>query len=255
MVVMASRRRRRWWIASLTLALVVGAGVVAYRQACSSDPVSGDEALADFRRSGGRVGPSGPRPGVYTYAATGSERGGTGPISITRDVPSQARLVVTPDGAGWYAELSYSKQHIEGARYEQTSDGIVITSRRTKVTFAGVGRDDRRSLEPPSRFLPAGASAGTRWSESYRTGDIAVAVTTRIERTEALDVGGSAVATMLIISDATTTGAHPGTRRERLWWSPDLALPVRWDVDMEIRGTFGFSADTSLTLEAIEPAV
>ncbi len=233
----------------VVVALLTIGWVVVRNVAGSSDPVTDREALATFNAAAsGAVPAGGPAPGVYRYRAKGSERGGAGPLAISRAVPAEARLVVTPRGAGWEAELSYSRQHVEGARYEVRDGAIRVTWRRTKVTFAGFGRDDRRTVDPPSLVLPARAAAGTRWNEDYRTGDISVHAQSRVLRMERVRVDAMTVDTLVVESRSTTTGPHPGTRVETLWWAPALGLPVRWDVDMDIGGVFGFQAGISVEL-------
>ena len=175
-------------------------------------------------------------------------------LAVTRDVPPEARLVVTRRPDGWESELSYSRQHIEGARYALRDGAVRVTWRRTKVTFAGFGRDDRRSVEPPSLFVRSDVKVGDRWKETFRTGDLTVRADTRVVRTEAVDVDGRTVPTYVISSSSITQGPHPGTRRETLWWAPSLRLPVRWDVDMDIRGTFTFRTNTSVVLRSVVPA-
>ncbi len=253
-------RRSRWtrWPWLLTAAAIVlgVAGVVLWRSAGSSDPVSQDEALATFRAAGGGTGAAGgPAPGVYRYAASGSETGGVGPLAITRGLPAEARLVVTTRPDGWDAEMDYSRQHIESMRVVPHGGELRITFRRTKVTFAGFGRDDRRSVDPPSLFLPANPAPGANWRESYRTGDINVKVENRIVRRERVRVGDREVDALVVTSHSDTDGPHPGTRDETLWWAPALALPVRWDVEMDIGGTFAFRAKMSVKLASTAPQV
>ena len=236
----------------IALVGLLAIGWVVLRQvAGTSDPVTDREALSTFNAAPrGSVPAGGPAPGVYRYRATGSERGGAGPLSISRDVPAEARLVVTPSGSGWEAELSYSRQHIEGARYEVRDGAILVTSRRTKVTFAGFGQDDRRAVDPPSVFLPAGARPGTHWTEAFHTGDISVSTQNRVLRPERVAVDGKGLDTLVVDSRSTTSGVHPGTRNETLWWAPALRLPVRWDVTMNIGGVFAFHSRISVALSS-----
>jgi hypothetical protein len=253
-------KRPRWirwpWLLAAIAAVIAVAGVVVWRSAGSSDPVSRDEALAAFRAAGGGAGPAvGPAPGVYSYVASGSETGGVGPFAITRALPAEARLVVTPRADGWDAELDYSRQHIESMRVVSDGGALKVTFRRTKVTFAGFGSDDRREVEPPSLFLPANPAPGMRWRESYRTGDINVRADNRIVRRERVRVGGRDVDVVVMTSSSVTDGPHPGTREETIWWAPALALPVRWDVDMDIGGTFAFKARSSVRLTSVAPEV
>lgn len=249
-------RRHPVWSALCALAVILIVTVaVLWRAAGRSEPVSEGEALAAFRAApNDGAFADGPRPGVYVFTASGSETGGAGPLAVTRDVSPEARLVVTRRPDGWESELSYSRQHIEGARYALRDGAVRITWRRTKVTFAGFGRDDRRSVEPPSLFVRSDVKVGDRWKETFRTGDLTVRADTRVVRTEAVDVDGRTVPTYVIASSSITEGPHPGTRRETLWWAPSLRLPVRWDVDMDIGGTFTFRTNTSVVLRSVVPA-
>ena len=54
---------------------------------------------------------------------------------------------------------------------------------------------------------------------------------------------------------ADTGGPHPGTRTDTIWWSPALALPLRWEIDMGIRGVFSLTTRARLTLASTTPEV
>lgn len=233
---------------------VATAGLVVRDRASRSDPVGADEAVAAFTAAGTTSAPNGgPQPGVYRYRVVGSEEGGAGPFSVRRDLPAEALLVVTGSGDGWYAELSYSRQHIEGARYVIRDGAILVTSRRTKVTFAGFGRDDRREADPPSVFMPANALVGTRWSENSRTGDVEVRGENRVLRSQRITLGSEVVDTLVVEAKSRITGAHPGTRTEVIWWAPELGIPARSTVRMDIGGVFGFSTDIQTQLLSATP--
>lgn len=127
-------RRLRWVRVLIVVVGLLTIGWVVLRLvAGSSDPVSDRDALATFAAAArGTVPNGGPAAGVYRYRAAGSERGGTGLLAISRKVPAEARLVVTPNGVGWEAELSYGRQHIEGARYTLQDGAIQVTWRRPR---------------------------------------------------------------------------------------------------------------------------
>lgn len=248
--------RARAAILVVVVLLVAGAAATRWN-AGRSDPVSPGEALDAFRSApdGARLNGA-PRPGVYAYRASGRESGGAGPFTIGRDLPATAQMVVVAREGGWEAELLYSRQHIEGTRYVIAADGAIrVTWHRTKVTFAGIGRDDRRDVEPPSLAVPSNPVPGVAWNERYRTGDVTVRVENRIDRAEVVRVGGRPVDTVVIVTRATTDGPHPGTRSETAWWAPALGLPVRWDIDMDIGGTFGFEVTSSVRLQSTRPRV
>lgn len=248
-------------VAVLVLLALVGAGLWAWERAGSSTPVSADRALADFREgvgagaSGAAPRPGVPAPGVYTYAQTGSERGGAGPVSISRGLPDRARYLVTPAAGGYREELDLSEQHVEGLRLRVGPDGAArAVSRRTEVTFLGIGRDDRRDLSPAPLHLPAALRAGRRWSGRYSAGDLPISFRSEVLRAEPVEVGGRRVACLVVRTVTDTGGTHPGTRVDVRWWSPRRSLSLRWTIDMRIRGPVSLDTRADLRLESLTPA-
>jgi hypothetical protein len=241
----------------VTVGLVVG-GIWLWRSAHSSTPVPARDAVAAYREGAAvRPPPAAglPRPGVYTYRVSGSERGGVGPLGIQRTLPGEAQLIVTAlPGGAYQTELDYSREHIEAARYRRTPAGIQITWRRTDITFAGFGRDDRRAVSPSSLYLPAAVRVGRAWTERYRTGDLSVSATSRVVRAERVTVGGRSVPTLVVVTRSVTSGPHPGTRTETIWWAPSLGLEVRRSDRLRVTGTFAFRESADLSLESAEPA-
>jgi hypothetical protein len=247
---------RKVLVALIVLLALAGAGIWLWRSASSSSPVSEEDALASFREGGAAAGerrPGVPVAGVYTFRQTGKERGGAGPLSVTRDLPDEARYVVTSTQEGFQEELSVSEQHIEAVRFQVTAEGSRAVWRRTDVTFLGIGRDDRRELEPPPLHMPRGLPVGRTWSGRYVAGELPVSYRSEVLRREAVEVAGERLPAIVVRTVGDTGGAHPGRRVDTFWWSPRLALPLRWTIDMEIRGTVTLDATADLRLEAIEP--
>ncbi len=242
----------------LVILALAGAGIWAWNDARSSTPVSEDAAVAAFRREGGAEGgsaaPGVPRPGVYTYDQSGSESGGAGPVSISRDLPAHARYVVTHVPGGYAEELDISQEHIEGLRLRVAPDGgSRAVSRRTEVKFLGVGRDDRRDLRPAPVHLPPDLRVGRSWSGRYAAGDLPVSFRSRVLRREAVEIEGRRIPCVVVSTVGDTGGAHPGTRTDTRWWSPALALPLRWTIEMRIRGVVTLDAHADLRLESVTP--
>jgi hypothetical protein len=242
----------------LVLLAVIGAGWWLWHRAGDSSPVSREAALRDYRASGperARPRAGVPAPGVYTYAQSGSERGGAGPLSVGRSLPDRARYVVTMAPGGYAEELDMSQEHIEGLRVRVGKAGSREVSRRTDVSFAGIGRDDRRDLVPPPLRMPRALPVGARWSARYHAGPLPVSARAEVVRSEVVEVGGRRYATRVIRTDAVTGGVHPGTRVDVQWWSPALALPLRWDIDMTIRGIVRLDTHATLRLVSVTPEV
>jgi hypothetical protein len=249
--------RRSTLIVLAVLVVLGGAGLWLWQSARSSTPVSEEDALADFRERGGAAGaraPGVPRPGVYTFRQSGSERGGAGPVGISRDLPSEARYVVTLTADGYREELDISEEHVEGLRLRLTPGGARAVWRRTKVTFLGFGRDDRRRLRPPPLHLPRELRVGRRWSGRYTAGELPVSYRSEVLRREPVEVAGRRLPAVVVRTVGDTGGVHPGTRTDTFWWSPQLALPLRWDIEMNIRGTVTLDMEARLVLEDVTPA-
>jgi hypothetical protein len=247
---------RKVLVAAVVLLALTGVGIWLWQSASSSSPVSEEEALASFRQ-GGEAGeeprPGVPRAGVYTYRQAGTERGGAGPLGVTRDLPDEARYVVTPTGEGFQEELSLSEQHIEAVRFRMASEGARAVWRRTDVTFVGIGRDDRRELRPPPLHMPRRPAVGRTWSGRYVAGELPVSYRSEVVRRETVEVGGERLPAVVVRTVGDTGGAHPGRRVDTFWWSPRLALPLRWTIDMEIRGTVTLDTTADLRLQALDP--
>ncbi len=247
---------RKVLVALVIVLALIGAGIWLWLAASSSSPVSEEAAIESFREGGGGgddARPGIPQAGVYTYRQTGTDRGGAGPLSVTRDLPGEARYVVTTTPEGFEEELSLSEEHIEGVRFRMTPEGSRAVWRRTDVTFVGIGRDDRRELRPPPLHMPRRQGVGRTWSGRYVAGELPVSYRGEVLRREAVVVGGQRLPAVVVRTVSDTGGAHPGRRTDTFWWSPRLALPLRWAIEMEIRGTVTLDTTADLRLEAAEP--
>jgi hypothetical protein len=237
----------------ITVGLVVG-GWWAWNEIHSSTSASEAQALEDFRtRDQAAAGARRPRPGVYAYRVTGSETASAGPLEVKRDLPSRAQMIVRRTSAGYETELRLSEEHVETFAYRVESSGTRITSSNVKLMFLKIGRDDRRTLQPAPLYVPANLSVGRSWRAAYKAGTLAVVVANKVVRTENVTVAGRALRTFVITSRSDTTGAHSGKRVETMWWSPELVLPVRQTVDMDIGGIVGLKAKARLDLQSFLP--
>jgi hypothetical protein len=121
------------------------------------------------------------------------------------------------------------------------------------VTFLGFGRDDRRDLRPAPVHLPRDLRVGRAWSGRYSAGELPVSFRSRVLRRETVEIEGRRIACVVVRTVGDTGGAHPGTRTDTRWWSPALALPLRWTIDMRIRGVASLDTRADLTLESLTP--
>lgn len=243
----------------LVLIALVGGGFWLWDRARSSTPVSVEDAVEAFRSGAGAAAPAPtpgiPQPGVYTFAQVGDERGGAGPVDIRRSLPDEARYVVTLADGGYREELDISAEHIEATRLRVGLRRTLEMSRRTNVTFLGIGRDDRRDLEPPPVRLLRPLAVGRTWSSTYRAGTLPVTTRSVVARAETVTIDGRRYAARVIRTVGDTGGTHPGRRIDVIWWSPALALPLRWTIEMDIGGPVTLRTRAQLTLRSVTPRV
>lgn len=256
---MGRRAIARFILVALGVVVVAAgaAGAWAWYQGRTSTEVSEARALRTFRAAddGARSREGVPAPGVYTYDQDGSESGGIGPVSLTRDLPDEARYVITPTAGGYTEELSLAAEHIEAVRFRLDGRDVRAVWRRTDITFVGVGRDDRRDLRPPPLQRPGDLAVGRRWGATYRAGDLPVTSRSHVLRREAVVVDGRPLPALVIRTVGDTGGVHPGTRTDTIWWSPALSLPLRWRIDMRVSGVARITTRTDLRLRSSIPKV
>jgi hypothetical protein len=254
-------RRRPVLVAVAAVVAVLAAGLGAWWWLGSRDAgeVSRGESLAELEaRGGGRGDPEAgvPVPGVYEYDQSGWERGGVGPISIRRDLPSTARMLVAEAAAdGYLSELSLASEHVEAVRYVVVDGWARGVWRRSDVRIAGIGRDDRRAVRPPARWMPLRPRVGLTWRDEYQVGPLPVEARSEVLRRERVVVGGERVEAFVVHVVSDTGGDYPGTRTETIWWAPALALPVRWRIDSDTGGLGRLHTVTDLRLRTTEALV
>lgn len=256
------RRLRGRWRAAIIAAVVAvaaAAGLSAWVLTAGRQSSEVDEATALEQVEGGSLAESSlvgvPAPGVYTYAQDGWERVGAGPLAVRRELPDTARIAFgSVSATGFEATTFLSAEHVEGVRYRLSEGWIHEEWRRTDVTLVGIGRDDRRDLVPAPRRVPLRPRVGQSWRDEYEAGSLPVEARSRIVRADELDVAGEPVHVVVVSVDSTTGGAHPGTRTEMVWWSPERALPIRWRVEMDVEGVAELTTRTTLELSDLSPA-
>lgn len=244
----------------LALIALVGVGVggyVLWTGAHSSTAADQDGALADYRALGvtdTSTKPGAPAPGVYRYRATGTERAGSGVVSAQRPLPAQAVYIVSPIPGGYHEDLRFSEEHVEEANYAVSADAVTALWRRTKVTFLGVGTDDRSDVTPASIDHPTRFTVGRTWGGRYHLGALAVSYTGRVVSKGTATLDGAKIPVYVMRTESTYSGATPGTRVDTISWSPEHSLPVTWKVQQKTGGTAEFAISAELQLESATPS-
>ncbi|MEZ5079690.1 MAG: hypothetical protein R2878_03330 [Thermoleophilia bacterium] len=248
-------RRPSRLVGLIVAVAVVVVGVLLWQRAGRSTEVPVASAVGDFRAGGGGGSePGAPTPGVYSYRATGTERGTVGPLNIDRAVPPTARAVVRSTTRGFSLELRISEEHVEETRFVRAPRGLLAVWRRVDVRFLGIGRDDRRPLVPPVLTVPSASRVGASWDSSFRTWKLSTAGRARVVRATTLSVGGTSYPVVVLEDRGRTSGAHGGPRLQRWWWSEQLKLPIRIESDVTLGGVFGYRSKIRLDLASATPA-
>ena len=243
-------------VALIVLVGVAGGAYWVWHGAHTSTAVSQEGALAEFRAKGvsdAPAAPGVPAAGVYRYTAKGSEQAGSGVLSASRPLPAEAVYIITPKAGGYHEDLRFSEEHVEEADFLVGAHGSNATWRRTKITFLGIGSDDRDAVEPPSLDHPSELAVGRTWAGRYRLGDLRVEYTGKVTGRETAELDGRRIPVFVIRTDSTFAGSTPGSRTDVVRWSPELSLPVRWSIDQTTGGDAEFSMEADLSLVSGTP--
>ena len=206
------------------LLAAVGAGIWLWQRAGESTPVSEDAALEAYREGGGAGGraPGIPAAGrLHASARRAPSAGASGPAHLSRDLPGEARYVVTAAPGGYREELDISKEHIEGVTLRVGPKGAAggRAPHQGHVPRLRPGR-------PPGPRAAAAAAAGQAGGGARVVGELPRRRPPRhvpqpgAERADALEVDGRRYKVWVVRSDSDTGGVHPGTRTDAWWWSP-----------------------------------
>lgn len=231
--------------------LAVG-GYAAWHRAGRSTPVRLSAALRTFRAGGSALGGH-PAPGVYTYAVSGFECAGIGPVCVHRPLPRRAYEIVTRRARTLTIELDLSAQHAETQRFRLTAAGRMLTWQRTTLSILGVSQDDATATVPATLALPARLRPGMRWTQSFHAGEVRVHGRNAILPARAFTVGGHRERCVTVVADSVTAGPHPGTEDDRDCIVPGSLVDVRFSIDRRITGTFPYRLELTASLRSATP--
>jgi hypothetical protein len=172
---------------------------------------------------------------------------------VSRSFPDEAVYIVRPIAGGYHEDLRMSEEHVEEVRFRVDRAGSHALWRRTKITFAGIGEDDRNDVTPPSLDHPSDLSVGRTWSGRYRSGPMTVDFTAGVTGKETATVDGKRVPVFVIRMQSEFEGPTSGSRTDTFDWAPSLSLPVRWSIQQSTTGEAEFDMDATLELESAVP--
>ena len=172
---------------------------------------------------------------------------------MSRDLPPQAVYIVSATKAGYHEDLRHSQEHVEEVKFAVNPSGTRALWRRSKITFLGIGEDDKAAVTPPALDHPAKMTVGRTWGSTYVHGKTTVTYTGEVLSKGSVTLDGHAVPTYLIRTESTFDGPISGTRRDVVAFAPSLALPVTWTITQDTSGDAEYSIDAELELVSAVP--
>ena len=217
--------------------------------------------------SGGTAANGRPAPGVYAYAAGGTERLSLPPLSQSEGptVPGTVSLV----GADcWVLRLDYSTHHWQTWRYCQHGADLWEMGGTTWQLWS-VGPFDvtnvsRFTCAPGAESLPAHGTVGSTWQSRCTGTNSSIAGTTvtagpyRLAGTGVLVIGGTRVPAVHFHRSRTDSGGQRGTEEAEVWLDARTGLPLRLDQHLRVVtsttfGTSTYTQDGILRLTSMTP--
>lgn len=207
-----------------------------------------------------------PTPGVYTYAATGSER-----LSVLDTAqewgPTMPATVTHSDDGCWTFRLDYNTNHWReqemcpqnGTLVERRSGGYQAFDFGVLVENTTVS-----NCEPPDTVLRLDASAGDAWPTHCEGGSSEQATTIVSDGTntfvgvEELEIGGRRVRALHQRLQRTLSGDQQGTQDDHLWYAEADGLLLRAELSIRAEtpspvGAVTYLESGEFQLTSLEP--
>ena len=155
----SSLRRPSRFIPLGVLLVLAGAAFWFWKGAQSSTLASEDTALADFHARAAQgtftPRPGVPTPGVYHFRQSGSEKAGSGAPHRQPRPPRRGRLHRQLHEGRATTRISVTARSTSRRPSSRVNAaGTRALWRRSKVTFLGIGEDDKAPVTPPAARPP-----------------------------------------------------------------------------------------------------
>lgn len=265
------QRRPRWkvvaGIGAVVLLLIVAAGLWFFLGRDKAEQLTTDDALTDFRGSGGTSEDAGGRPAAGVYDATASGNESIGLPGFDERLGPNAPVTVTHGGDGCFTyRADFNSHHWRSWTFCPTDTATFALTELDSWTARKAPALDIETLttyrcEQPLDFLWEGAAAGdTRSGACTGTTDMDDSVTADAGSFEVLDVGatltvdGERVTVVHARTSDTFSGDQTGTEVGEWWLDATTGLPVRFAIEAHVKGPSDYSETPSLELSTLTPA-
>ncbi|MCB9010458.1 MAG: hypothetical protein H6531_01355 [Actinobacteria bacterium] len=237
------------------LVILVIVGIVIYQSLDDQTEASASAELEAFRAAAGAARdpePGLPLQGVYTYSVKGNEAISRG-VTVKRDFPATATMVVLHDGDGYSTDIKYSEQHLEMVRYVLEDEGTFLTFAKTTVSAGPITSVRDRTWTPRLLRFPAAGASQKSWGGTYKAGALDLQVKASEKPSESVTVGDATVQANVYEFVQDVTGEYSGDRTEVFWVDPKTSLVVRYTIESRLRGPVNIDFFADQTLDSLTP--
>lgn len=256
-------------VISTVVVVVVGAGAFLLWPRGTSE-VKPEQALKKFRErqntttthpdhnatSGERSTPS---PGVYSYAATGTEVVKLGPLpEENRPLPETVTAVAVDDGDGCFDfTINFFAEHTEENRWCVDQGALRWASHKKHQKIGALSPTANITCDPNVIRTPDAKPQPLECALELTGGPVPVRTSltggTTVGEATSVEVGGEAVEAVPVTLDFDVVGTVSGKWVEVIWWGPEN-LPVKVERHFDLSGPVRFKEETTLALRSLTPA-
>jgi hypothetical protein len=183
-----------------------------------------------------------PQTGTYTLAVTGSETAKFGPISACNNTfPSRATLDVhhaagesaTSDDFDMRLYPGQANKHDERHIYDFSKRSVVLSYEEETVTCSGIKMSTTVDYAPAQTRVALPLTVGKSWHNHGGGSSRTETGTSQVVKKTSLSVQGKSYAVYEIATKLTMTGSETGTRDQVWWYSPQLAMPLKFSESLQ----------------------
>ena len=268
-----ARHRRRLWIATGALAVLILGGIfVVVWQGSGADEASTNDAKRRFEHTSTPARPPSsvtlrPAAGVYLYRGTGTEHLSLPPKTQHQGASMPATVTDRSDGC-WSFRLDYNTHHWQTWIYCPRNGGLVELGGRTferwDFVFTKYDSTSKFTCDPPSIAIRAGMRRGDVWRQSCRgtsSGTKGTAVTSgpyTFVGDDVVTIGSTRVPAYHFRQVRTLSGSQTGTQTAELWFARSNGLPLRNQHDVTVKtdtvvGSSTYTEHGSFQLTSLRP--
>ena len=216
-------------------------------------PVSISQAIGRYHSNSAADPGTHPRPGVYSYQGSGTDRLTLPPLSQSEGPTLPGTVEVQSNGC-WSFRIDYSTNHWQTWTYCGHSTGLVETGglvwQRWMVGPVAETNLSTLRCSPGLLSIPSSSAVDKSWpalctgTSTQIHGTLVSAGTTRFVGQPNLTIAGRSVPAVHVEVQWKLSGPQVGTERDDLWFDAQTGLPLQNRRSIHVRTQTPFGAST-----------